>query len=107
MTYVSHEGVESTQHGPTGTQSLGSVTAESTDICTDHGDLEDRSHGEDTRDTVTVVLPVTEVVTEPLANLRTSAGEGRTSDDKGAAARATRQHCVVGGSRHHGSVQVV
>ncbi len=131
-TYVTHEGVERAQRCPTCTKRLSRVVTYSphashqflcpihlvpcsssqsltkpADISTNHGNMVDTGMSENTSDRVPVMGPITQVVTEPLADLGASTGESRTGDDEGPFAWSTALHGFLGRGGHHRAIQIV
>ena len=76
-------------------------------IRADHRDVVHTRHPEDPGDRLAEMVPLTEVVSEPLAHTRSCARECRACDDERALARAARQHSIVRRGGHHCAVQVV
>jgi len=81
LVVVSHEGIESTELHPSGAQFDGSVTSETANISTGHGDTKELEV-EDFRDGQSEHVPFGSVITSPVSSVLTSSDEGRTGQDE-------------------------
>ena len=62
---------------------------------------------EDAGDGIPVMLPQTEVVSQPLADILASTGEYRAGDDEWSQSGSAGNECVPGCGRHQSSIQVI
>lgn len=89
---VSHEGVEGAESGPTRAECLGGIAGITTDVGSNHWDLEDAGEVEHAGDAGAILLPCADIVTKPLANILAQTNKGGTGDEEWAACRATLDH---------------
>jgi len=72
-----------------------------------HRDLEDWREGKHLSYWNAIVRPVTDIVSEPMAHIRSSAQECASSNDKRSVLRPAREHSISRVVWHHCAVQVV
>lgn len=72
-----------------------------------HGDLIEGRKAKLAGDGPAIVVPVTQVISEPLANFLPCADEGRASDDEGPEPRPAFCHTLLAVHAHHEAVEVV
>lgn len=101
------EGREGAEGGPAGAELLRRVAAEAADVGADHGHLVHGREGHHAAHREPVVVPVGDVVAEPVRDLLAGAAEGRARDDERPVRRAPRQHGVVRRLGHHAAEEVV
>jgi len=82
LVVVSHEGIESTELHPSGAQFDISITSETANISTNHGDTKDLEV-EELRDGQSEHVPVSSVITSPVSSPLASSDKGGTGQDEG------------------------
>jgi hypothetical protein len=85
----------------------GSRISSITYIWTHNGDLIQTGHLQDLGYREPILIPLRKVVSKPVGNIPSRAGEGASSDDKSTLVRTSGSHSVVRASRHLSSVCVV
>jgi hypothetical protein len=80
---------------------------EPTYIWAHNRDLIQTCHLQDLRNTETILKPLGKVVSKPVGNIPSRAGESAPSDNESALVRTPGTHSVVRAGRHLSSVSVV
>ena len=96
MTHVPHERVEGTERRPSCAKSLGCVTCEATNVCSNHRYLVHASETEDAGDGVPIMFPQTEVIPQPLADVFAGTSKRRAGDDERPLSGPAGEECVPG-----------
>jgi hypothetical protein len=78
----------------------GSRISSITYIWTHNGDLIQTGHLQDLGYREPILIPLRKVVSKPVGNIPSRAGEGASSDDKSTLVRTSGSHSVVRASRH-------
>lgn len=95
------------QHRPPRAQLLGRVVTKAAYIGSDHGDLVDGRKGQHHSDGFAVVVPIAQIIPQPMPYLGAGAGKGGARDDHGPEGRFAREHGISRGGGHHSAVEVV
>lgn len=74
-----------------------------TNVTSNHRDLEDGSEVKHPRNREPVMLPQADIISKPFSNMRSSTGECGTSDNEWAFSRTTCQQSRARSGRHHGT----
>ena len=96
MTHIPHERVEGTERCPSCAKGLSRVSSEAANICSNHRHLIHASETENPGNGVPIMLPQTEVISQPLADMFAGTSKRRAGNDEWPLAGPASEECVPG-----------